>query len=160
MRRVTCTSERWTYNYQAAADDDQKTLSCVATVSGLRPVVQSVQLDIDCTFHSVSPCVSVSVCVCVCVCVCVLSSVSICLISHVHCTHSAKSTKVICSKRVQFAFKWSHIHTELTECCSVNTKTLCSKPIATKIYIVAGTHAQHFIQVNQDFDANRPTSDT
>jgi len=50
MRRLICSSERWTYNYQAQAVDNQKTLSCVATVAGLRPVVQSVLLDIDCTY--------------------------------------------------------------------------------------------------------------
>ena len=45
------TAERWTYNYRATADDDQKTLSCVATVAGLRPLVRSVRLDVDCTCH-------------------------------------------------------------------------------------------------------------
>jgi len=57
MRRLRCVSERWTYNYQALADDDQKTLSCIASVSGLRPVVRSVRLDVDCTYHFV--CLSV-----------------------------------------------------------------------------------------------------
>ena len=74
MRRLRCSSERWTYNYQAVADDDQKTLSCVATVSGLRPVVQSVLLDIDCTYtHSI-----MSLFVCLSVCLSVRQCVSIC----------------------------------------------------------------------------------
>lgn len=49
MNRLACTAERWTYGYLPTADDDQQTLSCVATVPGLKPVIQSVRLDVDCT---------------------------------------------------------------------------------------------------------------
>ena len=49
MRRLACTAERWTYAYLPTADDDQQTLSCVATVPGLKPIVQTVRLDVDCT---------------------------------------------------------------------------------------------------------------
>ena len=50
-RRLIYAAERSTYNFMPLATDDQQTLSCVATVPGLKPVIENVKLDVDCTYY-------------------------------------------------------------------------------------------------------------
>ena len=56
LRRITVRSERWKNELDVAADDDNTLVKCVATVPGLKPTVQLIQLHVDCE----SPLVSLS----------------------------------------------------------------------------------------------------
>lgn len=47
QRRFIYSTERWSGGYLPSADDDQQLLTCVATVPGLKPVVESIHLDVD-----------------------------------------------------------------------------------------------------------------
>lgn len=48
QRRFTYSTERSTFNFLPSATDDQQTMSCVATVPGMKPIIESVKLDVDC----------------------------------------------------------------------------------------------------------------
>lgn len=48
QRRFTYSTERSTFNFLPSASDDQQTMSCVATVPGMKPIIESVKLDVDC----------------------------------------------------------------------------------------------------------------
>ena len=50
MRTITYRTERWSNNYLPKADDNEALLKCVASVSGLKPVVEMTKLDVDCKF--------------------------------------------------------------------------------------------------------------
>jgi len=49
LRHVTYRSDRWKYDYTPLATDDQAKLQCVATVTGIKSYVETVQLSVDCT---------------------------------------------------------------------------------------------------------------
>lgn len=48
LRVMTFRTERSTSNYLPKADDDDSLMKCVASVPGLKPVVELVRLDVDC----------------------------------------------------------------------------------------------------------------
>ena len=50
LRHVSVQSERWNGEFEVAADDDGSVVKCVATVPGLRPTVQRIQLHVDCKY--------------------------------------------------------------------------------------------------------------
>ena len=48
LRTINYRTERWTRALAVRAGDDQMSLKCVATVPGLRPYIETVQLNVDC----------------------------------------------------------------------------------------------------------------
>jgi len=51
LRRLTYSVERANYRYMASADHNHVTCSCVAVVNGLKPVIETVTLDVDCVYY-------------------------------------------------------------------------------------------------------------
>ena len=54
LRRIVVRSERWKNELDVAADDDGTLVKCLATVPGLKPTVDLIQLHVDCE-SSLSP---------------------------------------------------------------------------------------------------------
>ena len=48
LRTINYRTERWTRALAVRAGDDEMSLKCVATVPGLRPYIETVQLNVDC----------------------------------------------------------------------------------------------------------------
>lgn len=48
MRLIVYRTERYAHAYKPKAQDDDLTLRCSASVPGLKPLVASVRLDVDC----------------------------------------------------------------------------------------------------------------
>lgn len=51
LRQLTYRVERWSQSFRARMSDHNAWLKCIASVQGLAPIIESVRLNVDCTYH-------------------------------------------------------------------------------------------------------------